>query len=78
MEIITKETNKTSMFRLLAMGDAFRYDDQVYIKCGIGEVGTNAVNLHNGAPQQMRLDYPVEPLNAVCAINYEKGDEEVW
>lgn len=76
MEVIDKRGVSESLFRLLEMGQAFRYDGQFYIKCGIGEVGTNAVNLKNGAPGQMRLDYAVEEVNAQVVIQ-DEGFEDM-
>lgn len=73
MQILDKRSMNESLFRLLEMGAVFRRDGQFYIKCGIGEVGTNAVNLKNGAPAQMRLDYPVEEVVAELVIEDEEN-----
>ena len=77
MQIIDKRGVNESLFRLLEMGAVFKHDGCLYIKCGIGEVGTNAVNLKNGAPAQMRLDYPVETLNAEVVIQDDDFDDDI-
>lgn len=74
MQIIDKRGFNESLFRLCEMGSVFKHEGQYFIKCGIGEVGTNAVNLRNGAPAQLRLDYPVEEVAAKVVIEDEDDD----
>ena len=71
MKIENVKSSKATLFRFIEMGECFRYDDRLLMKCGIGKVGINAIDLSNGAQLIIELDEEVEPTVAKVVVGSE-------
>lgn len=65
-----------SAFDNLDMGDTFKSDGNVFIKCGLVESGVNAVNLGTGAPKQFHKNDTVETVMAELRVFDTFVDED--
>ena len=76
MRVIDNRPHDTEWFKYLEIGQPFEYLGSCFIKTGITASEPNAVDLHTGSVDIIRLDADVKAVNATIIISDDKGDND--